>query len=154
MQLTEILSPSRTACDVQAGSKKKVLEKLSELLSKEGNGMDASEIFESLVARERLGSTALGRGVAIPHGRHKHGSKTLGAFIRTESGIDYDSADSENVDLFFGLLVPEDSTEEHLQVLGCLAQMFKDAQFREALRNCNDVEQAFTLLTHWAARDA
>jgi PTS system nitrogen regulatory IIA component len=148
MKLADILTPERTACDVDATSKKRTLEIISELLAHE-TGLDAAEIFNCLNARERLGSTGLGHGVAIPHGRMRTSEKTLAAFVRARSAVDYDAVDQQPVDLFFALLVPEHSTDEHLAVLGHLAEMFSDEAFRTRLREDCSALDLYAMLTGW-----
>ncbi|MDY6991986.1 MAG: PTS IIA-like nitrogen regulatory protein PtsN [Pseudomonadota bacterium] len=149
MQIEDILTPDRMLCHVQATSKKRVLEYFSKLLATETASLDSHEIFNSLLARERLGSTALGKGVAIPHARVSQCQVTLAAFLQTEHGIDFDAVDKQPVDLLFALMVPEQSTEEHLQILAQLADMFSNAEFRDKLRNAHDCQEKFHLLTHW-----
>ncbi|MDH5570688.1 MAG: PTS IIA-like nitrogen regulatory protein PtsN [Gammaproteobacteria bacterium] len=134
MQLNEILSEDRIACDVEAPSKKRALEHLSQLLSIDQQYLSPADIFESLISRERLGSTGIGYGVAIPHGRIKNSDHISAAFIQLKTGIDFDAIDEKPVDLLFALVVPEDSTENHLQTLAALANMFSDTQLREQLR--------------------
>ena len=105
------------------------------------------EIFDSLIGRERLGSTCIGSGVAIPHCRIKHGEHTLGAFIKMREGVDYDAIDRQPVDLLFALLVPAESTDEHLEVLAYLAEKFGDESFRQELRASHSCEELVELLT-------
>ena len=109
----------------------------------------AQEIVDSLFAREKLGSTGIGSGVAIPHGRLKNSDKTIAAFIQLHEGIDYDAVDNIEVDLLFALLVPEDSTDEHLKILAELAEMFSNKNVRDKLRDAKDNLQLCELLTNW-----
>jgi len=150
MLLTEIIHQDRVQCDVQAQSKKRALEKLSEIISADLDTISSNDVFDSLLTRERLGGTGVGYGVAIPHGRLKNTTNTLAAFIKLDEGVDYDAADRQPVDLLFALLVPEESTEEHLQILAQLAQMFSDESFRNALRDATNAEQLHNLLTGWS----
>lgn len=148
MRVSDILGPERVRCGVEASSKKRALEVLSELLV--GAGSDAHsahDIFDCLIARERLGSTGLGEGVALPHGRMLHLTHALGAFITTDSGVDFDGPDGRAVDLVFCLLVPEDSTDEHLQILSQLAELFNNEELRQKLRSPSSNNEAFELLT-------
>lgn len=147
MEISEILSPDRTACDINITSRKKAIEAVSNLLADET--VDSHKIIDSLLARERLGTTGIGHGVAIPHGRMKNSKKTVGAFIRARDAIEYDSPDHEPVDLFFALLVPEESTEEHLEILRSLAEMFSDDELRTALREQHDSQHIFDLITNY-----
>ena len=147
--INQIISPESIDCNVEALSKKRALERLSELISSSESSLSASEVFESLLARERLGATGLGHGVAIPHGRVKNTDHILGAFIKLKSGVDFDAIDNQPVDLLFALLVPEESTDEHLQVLAALASMFNDESFRETLRHATTPEALLALINDW-----
>ncbi|HEC18944.1 MAG TPA: PTS IIA-like nitrogen-regulatory protein PtsN [Gammaproteobacteria bacterium] len=153
MQLSDIITPERVAAHVPASSKKRALETLSELFARQApESLDAHDIFNSLIARERLGTTAIDHGVAIPHGRLKDNTQTMGAFVQLEDGIDCDAFDHQAVNLMFALLVPEESTEEHLQLLARLAQMFGDAELREKLRSAADNQALYDLLIDWDRR--
>jgi len=147
MRIADILSPERILCNIETGSKKATLEILATLIASADSTLTQSEVFDSLLARERLGSTGLGQGIALPHGRLKHGNKTLGAFVRLQAGIDYDAIDQGPVDLLFALLVPEESTHEHLEILSKLAEMFSNHKFLEQLKNEPSSDNVFRLLT-------
>ncbi|KPK56035.1 MAG: hypothetical protein AMS22_02390 [Thiotrichales bacterium SG8_50] len=147
MDLSLLITPDRIACDVSASSKKRALEALSELLARDDDELSAADVFDSLIARERLGGTGLGFGVAIPHGRLKDKDKTIGAFVRLSEGVDFDAVDNQPVDLLFALLVPENSTEEHLQILATLAELFNRSEVRDALRQAKSVQAIHALLT-------
>ena len=136
-------------CCNEAGSKKRLLEHLSELLAATSPSLTQNEIFETLVSREKLGSTGLGRGVAIPHGRMITLEQPVCAFTRLTTPLDFDAADGEPVDLVFALLVPEESTEEHLQVLSIIAEIFSDAGVCAALRQCETDDCILRLLSQW-----
>jgi PTS system nitrogen regulatory IIA component len=146
MKLRDILTPERIRLDSDATSKKRVLESASRLLADSDNNLSPRAIFDCLIARERLGSTGLGHGVAIPHGRVAGLDKTIGVFIRVPKGVDFDAPDNEPVDLIFTLLVPEESTEEHLQVLANIATYFNSRDSRDALRVDISPEKARELL--------
>lgn len=146
MQIAEILTPSRIAGRVEISSKKGVLELLAKLIAEDTPDLTQTEIFDSLCARERLGSTGLGQGVAIPHGRLKGSKQTLGAFIQLRDGVDYDAVDQQPVDLLFALLVPEESTDEHLQILARLAEMFSDGELVRKLRRGGSNTRLYELL--------
>ncbi len=138
MEISQLLSVERVVCNVAVSSKKRALEAVSHLLAESSEtGLSEIDIFDGLIAREKLGSTGLGHGVAIPHGRFKNVAGAAAVFIKFEQGIDFDAIDAAPVDLVFALMVPEDSTEEHLQLLSSLAEMFSDAAVRERLRQCN-----------------
>ena len=149
MLLTDLITPDRIACSVDAQSKKRALERLSEIISDTEDTVSSNDVFESLLARERLGGTGVGHGVAIPHGRLKENSHTLAAFIKLQNGVDYDAADRQPVDLLFALLVPKESTDEHLQVLAQLAKIFSNEDFRQQLRDANNSDEIYQLLLSW-----
>jgi PTS system nitrogen regulatory IIA component len=147
MQVSEILSPDRVRSDVNSHSKKAALEELAALIADANPELTRTEVFDSLIARERLGSTGLGQGIALPHGRLKSTDHTLGAFIRLHAGIEFDAIDHKPVDLLFALLVPEESTEEHLQILARLAELFSKPEVLEKLRSEDTSAGLFKLLT-------
>jgi PTS system nitrogen regulatory IIA component len=150
MEIQDIIAPERIAFDVDASSKKRALEKVSDVLARDGSANLASQdVCESLIAREKLGTTAIGCGVAIPHGRLKNTTKTIAAFIKLHHGVDYDAIDHQQVDLIFALLVPEQSTEEHLKILAEIAEMFSNEAIREKLRQVKDPQSLFDLLRNW-----
>jgi PTS system nitrogen regulatory IIA component len=108
-------------------------------------GLARSIVFDSLFAREKLGSTGLGQGIAIPHGRIKGLKQAAGAFLRLSTPVPFDSPDGRPVSLLFVLLVPEQATEEHLQILSELAQRFAERPFRDALLAATDASTVVTL---------
>jgi PTS system nitrogen regulatory IIA component len=147
MNISEILSPDSVFPDMDCHSKKDTLDTLAKTIARSDNSISQTEVFDCLIARERLGSTGLGKGIAIPHGRLKNGKKTLAAFIQLETAIDYDAVDKEPVDLLFALIVPEDSTEEHLQTLAKLAEMFSDTTTLNKLRQSSSSTEMYSILT-------
>jgi PTS system nitrogen regulatory IIA component len=149
MKINELIQPERIACDFPASSKKRALEELSALLARTTAGLTQEQIFESLLGRERLGSTGLGHGVALPHGRVKGRDTAVGAFMKLQGSVDFDAIDDQPVDLLFALLVPEHFTDEHLAILAQLAEMFANEQFCDQLRRGSSETQLFDLLTHW-----
>lgn len=151
VELSNFLSPERIACGVTASSKKRALEQLSELIARGESGLSSTEVFDSLLARERLGGTGLGHGVAIPHGRLKNYPTTVGAFITLREAVDFDALDKQPVDLLFALLIPEESTQEHLEILSLLAGMFNDDALREALRDADSTDELYRLMVQWQA---
>lgn len=138
MKISDIITVDRVASGVEATSKKRILHALAEMLASGHDGFDAREAFDYLYERESLGTTGIGRGVALPHGRHRHGEGTVGAFIKLNGELDFDAVDDQPVDLLFGLLVPAAASQEHLDVLAGLAEMFRAADFRERLRGEDD----------------
>ncbi len=149
MDVKDIIAPERIACHVNVSSKKRALELLSEMLS-HNSDLNAQQIFESLLTREKLGTTSLGHGVALPHGRQQVSKHTLGAFVMLDNGINYDAVDGEPVDLLFALLVPKDSTEQHLQLLAQLAELFSNGDLRNDLRTAPSNQRVYEILTHSA----
>ncbi len=152
MRITELLTPARVACGAEAGSKKRVLERLGALAVADIPDLTPTEAFDSLVARERLGTTALGNGVALPHGRLAGARHATGALLTLAQGIDFDAPDGRPVDLLFALLVPAAHTEEHLDVLAGLARMFSDARVCAALRGCTSGAGLLAAVADWDAR--
>lgn len=147
MKLTEILSAERVVSGTAVTSKKKALEELSNLLGAGAANLGNHEVFNSLTSREKLGSTGLGHGVAIPHGRVAGVDRSVGAFMRLKHPVDYDSHDGNPVDLIFGLLVPQTATEAHLKHLAAVAEMFSDDAFCAKLRAAQDNASLYALLS-------
>lgn len=137
--LASILPTENIVLDLEAGSKKRVFEQAG-LLFENNHGIARATVFDSLFAREKLGSTGLGQGVAIPHGRIKGLSDARGAFLRLQAPVAFDSPDGKPVSMLFVLLVPEQANELHLQILSELAQRFSDRGFRESLTAAQDAE--------------
>lgn len=146
--IAKLLPVSNILLDVDLTSKKRVFEQAG-LLLENNESISRSLIFDSLFAREKLGSTGLGQGVAIPHGRIKGLKAATGAMIRVQSAVPFDAPDGQNVKLIFVLLVPERATDEHLQILSELAQMFCDKPFRERLLNTATPADLQQLITQW-----
>jgi nitrogen PTS system EIIA component len=140
---------SNVLLDLDAGSKKRVFEQVG-ILFENNHGIARAVASDSLFAREKLGSTGLGHGIAIPHGRVKGLKQTLCAFVRAATPIAWDSPDGQPVELIFVILVPENANEQHLQILGELAQMFSDKSLRDSLLMSPDVASAHQLLTLWS----
>jgi PTS system nitrogen regulatory IIA component len=147
MLISDLLSPERIRFDVKSSSKKRLLELISEELARNSDEFTKREIFESLCARERLGSTGLGRGVAIPHGRIKGSQHVEASFIRLKKPLPYDAADGEPVDLLFCLAVPEDCGEDHLKLLAQVAELFSDPEMLAMLREAEDAGTLMQLLS-------
>lgn len=152
MNITDLLMPDRASCRENIGSKKRLLEYSSELLASSSQGLSQNEIFNALINREKLGSTGLGKGVAIPHGRIASLDRPVCAFVKLAGPVDFDATDGQPVDLIFTLLVPEDSTEEHLQVLSTIAEIFSNAGLSMALRQCETDSCLLKQLRQWEAR--
>ena len=139
MNIGEILNLQAVACRETAGSKKRVLEKVSKLLAA-AEGLNEIDIFDKLLERERLGSTAIGHGVAIPHGRCGAFTEARAAFLRVSPAVDFGAGDGEPVDLVFAMAVPSHFPQQHLELLSELAEHFADPAFRAALRQAADAE--------------
>ncbi|MCX7175098.1 MAG: PTS sugar transporter subunit IIA [Proteobacteria bacterium] len=144
------LAPKRIRLDLDAGTKSRVFEEAGQLFAAD-IGLDATRVAENLGARERLGSTGLGHGVAFPHARVPGLSHALAAFIRLRPPITFDAPDGKPVSELLILLVPEKATEAHLQLLAEAAQMFADPRFREHLRNQDDAFDVYRAFADWPA---
>ncbi|GAB3094155.1 PTS IIA-like nitrogen regulatory protein PtsN [Aestuariicella hydrocarbonica] len=143
MEVQSFLSQHRTRCGVEASSKKRALQILSELIAEDQPTLSADEIFLNLTARERLGSTGLGGGIAIPHCRINNCATTVGALIQLQTPIDYEAIDSKPVDLLFALIVPEEAHDEHLQTLATIAEQLSQPGYLQSLRSAKDSESLF-----------
>lgn len=146
--ISPLLKADNVLADVDVSSKKRLFEQAAQLIHA-SHAVDAQEVFESLFSREKLGSTALGYGIAIPHGRIKQLGETACAFARLKTPIEFDAPDGQPVDLVFVLLAPAAATDVHLQILGELAAMFSDESFRARLRAAPDAAALHRLLTEW-----
>lgn len=145
--IAKILPPGNVIAELDVGSKKRAFELIGQLLEDQLQ-LGKGKIFDSLFAREKLGSTGLGHGVAIPHGRIKGLKETVGVFARLKQPIPFDAPDSAPVSLIFVLLVPEQATDLHLQILGELAHMFSGRELRDRLNACHDRDKLHHLLTN------
>ncbi|MBA1264040.1 PTS IIA-like nitrogen regulatory protein PtsN [Stutzerimonas sp. NM35] len=135
IRLENILAPGRSLVNVPGGSKKRVLEQIAKVIGQDLPDLDTQNIFESFVAREKLGSTGFGNGIAIPHCRMPGCTTPLSAVLRLDAPVDFDAIDGAPVDLLFVLLVPEAATDEHLELLRQIASMLDQEEVRERLRN-------------------
>lgn len=147
-----ILDLDSVLLNADASSKKRVLEQAANLLGSDAESAEA--IFERLLERERLGSTGLAGGVALPHARMPGLATSHGAFLRLAEPVEFDSLDGQPVDLVFALLVPEEATQEHLKLLAELARLFGDSTFRERLRTSSEAQQALALLNGGTPQNA
>jgi nitrogen PTS system EIIA component len=145
ISLQSILSPALTRCGVPGGSKKRILETIAKLVAEHYPFLDENAIFNNLVCRERLGSTGIGQGIAIPHCRLENCDRVIGALITLEQKIPFDAIDNEPVDLLFVLIVPQEATSEHLDLLSQLAEKFNDRGYCEKLRACPTDEALYEL---------
>jgi PTS system nitrogen regulatory IIA component len=148
-RLSLLLPPDHVVLDLDVSSKKRLFEQIG-LIFENSRQIPRARVFDSLFDREKLGSTGLGYGVAIPHGRLKALKDTVCAFVRTQAPIPFESPDAQPVRLVFAMLVPEHATEQHLEILSELAQMFSDPGLREMLLKADDIASAHRLLTEWS----
>lgn len=142
MKIKEFLSINHIKI-VHAESRKQAMEVLSQLLSSDLLGITEDEIFDALLARERLGSTAMGHGIAFPHTRITALRRPQIALLKLEKGVDFRAPDHEPVDLFLAILVPGHKSEHHLELLAHLAEVFAHTEKRHRLRSCMQVEELF-----------
>ena len=147
--VSRLLPLNHVLLDLDVSSKKRLFEQIG-LTFENSRQIPRARVFDSLFDREKLGSTGLGYGVAIPHGRIKLLKDPVCAFVRTASPIAFESPDGQPVNLVFAMLVPEHATEAHLELLSELAQMFSDAELREALATTADIQAAHRLITEWS----
>lgn len=148
MDLQDTLSPERTRYGLTEQSKRRVLENASELLCQGFLELKPEDISQGLTAREKLGSTVIGHGVAIPHARVPHLDQAIASLIHLKEGVKFDGQ-SDEVDLVFTLLVPEDANHTHLELLSQLAGAFRSSHFREALRNAEDDSTLYQQAIHF-----
>jgi PTS system nitrogen regulatory IIA component len=142
----QFIALERIGNGLEIASKKRLLEVLAELLASDVPGLTPDTVFEQLLERERLGSTGLGHGIALPHARMKDVNEALGAFVQLRDGVDFDAIDDRPVDLAFAMLVPDSASEVHLQLLSKLAAMFDNRGLREQLREAGDRQGILKLL--------
>ena len=138
MQIESLLTLERTRNGLEAQSKRSALELLSQVIAQDISNIDADDLFRRFLARERLGSTGIGHGIAIPHCRIKSSTGALGALITLAQPVEFDSIDAEPVDILFAMLVPEEAHDEHLKNLAALASALSRSEFRQRLREASD----------------
>jgi len=137
MKLAEILDEGNIIPDLRARDKRGVLEELTETISRQEPSVDKTALVKVLVERERLGSTGIGDGVAIPHGKLNSVDHPIISFGRSKKGLDFESMDGQPAYLFFLIVAPEDSSGFHLQVLAKIAKLLKNSRFRKKLMEAN-----------------
>ena len=145
---SDLLSPGRILAGIRINSKKRLLELISVTLAKKNKDLSSREIFESLCAREHLGSTALGNGVAIPRGRISNTKVVEALFIQLTKPLAFDADEGKPVDLIFALTVPQQCTSDHSKLLSSIADRFSDPELQEQLRNAADSNSIFQLLSN------
>ncbi|NEX15860.1 MAG: PTS sugar transporter subunit IIA [Halochromatium sp.] len=141
-----LITEPRIRCRVEVTSKKRLLESLAELLATAGPDCSPAAVFDLLNERERLGSTGLGEGIALPHARIEGIDQAVGAFVQLSQGVSFDAPDDRPVDLAFGLLVPQEATDAHLSLLAGLAERFSHPPLRAALRAADNASTLLKLL--------
>lgn len=148
--IASLLKPEDVLVTLSAPNKKQIFEQAG-VFFEQRHGISQRSVTDSLLSREKLGSTGLGQGIAIPHGRIKGLKEAMGAFVRLSQPIPFDAPDGRSVSLIFILLVPEQANEHHLQLLSELAQMFSDRTFREQLMSAPDADAIHTLFAGWSS---
>ena len=157
MNLDKLISSDAVISNHEIKSKKRALELLAEQLASEATrvnqpleeDIDALDIFQLLTDREKLGSTGMGHGVALPHARTSLTKHAIGAFLKLEDGVDFDSPDNQKTDLIFALMVPEHYTDEHLKILAYLATLFNNANFCKEIRESVNNKEVYDHLINW-----
>lgn len=154
MNLETILPPERILFSVPGGSKKRVLEFFSTFIAQNTPSLDSQEVFSRLIGRERLGSTGIGNGVAIPHARNPHCKMPIAGFLKLSEPVDFDAVDGEPVDLVFVLLVPEEADDDHLALLAQVAGVMNDGDTRSQLRKATSQRELHESLIDAIRRQA
>ena len=154
MNLDTLISSNAVIINPEIKSKKRALELLAEHLATAANqssadSVDSLKIFQLLTDREKLGSTSMGQGVALPHTRTSLTENATGAFLKLDKGIDFDSPDQQPTDLIFALMVPEHYTDEHLKILAHLATLFSDETFCKTIRENTSQQEIYNILINW-----
>lgn len=147
LTIDNILAPELTLCRVPASSKKRVLEFIADQIHQNNGSLSETQIFNNLIGRERLGSTGIGQGIAIPHCRLEGLDHVVGVLLTLEESIEFDAIDNQPVDLVFALVVPKEATSEHLELLSQLAEKFNERAFCDRLRQCEDAQTLYSRMT-------
>ena len=146
MKITDILSPDMVIADLKGTTKPEVLNELAKALTSKYKEIPLADLTAVLAERERLGSTAIGDGIAIPHGKLRGVTRIIGAFGRHVNGVDFDSLDGGPSQLFFVLVAPEDSASLHLKALARVSRLLKEGSFRERLLAAKDADELYRLI--------
>lgn len=146
MDIQAIVSLDRTECAVQCNSKKRILEIIADIAAKNNENIDSATVLSSLMSRERMGSTGIGNGIALPHGRLAGLDKVIAIVVTCTPAIDFDALDEKPVDIFFALLVPEEQTEGHLQTLATVAGKLSDKETIKAIRRATKSDEILSAL--------
>jgi PTS system nitrogen regulatory IIA component len=146
MKLQDILTLDCTLCAVKATSKKKLLEILCTTAAKKIDNLDTFQLFESLMTREKVGSTGIGNGIAIPHGRLTGTSKVIAVLLTSEQAIEFGAIDNRGVDIFIALFVPEENCQQHLETLQSIAKIFSNKKIAKQVRKCQSSSALFEVI--------
>ena len=144
---SDLLSPARILAGVRINSKKRLFELISTTFTRKSPDLNPREIFESICAREHLGSTALGNGIAVPHGRIEGTEEVQALFLQLIKPLPFDTDDGKPVDLVFALIVPSECTGDHKKLLSDIVERFSDVELLAQLRNAADVNEIWQLLS-------
>lgn len=153
MEIRDLLQPEAVVADLRAANKKQLLQELARHASRI-TGVNDRKIFETLLERERLGSTGVGSGIAIPHGKLSDFKRLYGVFARLERGVEFDSIDEQPVDLIFLLLAPEGAGADHLKALARVSRLLRDSTMRDKLRGAESADGLYMVLTQSEAQAA
>lgn len=151
--IDDLLTPDAVIAPLRANGKKQVLQDIAERAAAI-TGLPAREVFETLLQRERLGSTGIGEGIAIPHGRSPLLKRLRGLFVRLEKPIDFEALDGQPVDILFVLLAPDGAGADHLKALARVARVLRDRSTLDRIRKANDADAIYAILTERAAQAA
>ncbi|WOH35875.1 PTS IIA-like nitrogen regulatory protein PtsN [Thalassotalea fonticola] len=146
MKLDQLLSPDCTLCAVQGKSKKNILEQISAIAANKISSATAKELLNSLTKREKLSSTGIGNGIAIPHGKINNSESPVAVLLTTDKPVIFDAIDDKPVDIFFALFVPEDHCQQHLETLASVARFFSDKDNSKKVRRCNSSTELHQLV--------
>ena len=149
MQISHLITPERVGFHISISSKKRALETISEIFTDSCEGVQTNDVLDKLIERERLGTTGFGHGVAIPHGRIPNLQDAAITVLVLQQAIDFDAIDSKPVDIIFSLLVPMEATEEHLQILSQVAEMLRNPETLDLLRNAHSKEAVLNIINQW-----
>jgi PTS system nitrogen regulatory IIA component len=149
MQIIDFVNTERVSFKIAISSKKRALEVLSEIFASSCKEVRENDVLDKLIERERLGTTGFGHGVAIPHGRVPNINEAAISIMLLEEPIDFDAMDNQPVDILFALIVPEEATEKHLQMLSQIAEMLRDQEFLRQLRSANSKESLINIVQLW-----
>lgn len=144
---SDLLSPGRILAGVRINSKKRLFEQISSTFNKKSPDLNSREIFESICAREHLGSTALGNGIAVPHGRINGTNEVQALFLQLSKPLPFDAEDGKPVDLIFTLIMPSECTEDHKKLLSDIVERFSEPDLLEQLREAADANEIWQLLS-------